>query len=223
MTRLSTKKDLSFKRLNFAFLFMCLFLFDPAPIKSQTRPDNALWLENSVQINGTVDEAWDVLADFAGVGDFHVLYDEAIILNRSSNEVALGVERESFMPDGMYNLIQKERVVDVLEGAYFTYEIYDSEKPTMESMLVTYGVSSDADGNVTIYNHVTFKEDARVWKKFSKRKHNRESQISLISFKHRIETGDAEKDLKRLKKWYALEGENQTNRDFLATTDIKVN
>lgn len=223
MTPLSIIKDLGYRRLSLASLYLCLFLLIPAFLKAQSNPENTLWLENSVQINGTVDEAWDVLADFAGVGDFHVLYDEAIILNRSSSEVALGVERESFMPDGMYNVIQKERVVDVLDGAYFTYEIYDSEKQAMESMLVTYGVSSDADGNVTIYNYVTFKEEARVWKKFSKRKYDRESRISLISFKHRIETGGAEKDLKRLKKWYALEEENQSNRDFLATTDVKVN
>ena len=102
MTPLSTINDLSYRRLSLATLYLCLFLLIPAFLKAQSNPENTLWLENSVQINGTVDEAWDVLADFAGVGDFHVLYDEAIILNRSSSEVALGVERESFMPDGMY-------------------------------------------------------------------------------------------------------------------------
>jgi len=204
-------------------LLFALLVLNFSSTYAQRIAENLLWIENSVQVNSSIDQAWSVLADFAGVGDFHVLYDETILLTGNPSSVELGAERESLIPDGMFNLIQKERVVDVVDGAYFTYEVYDSDKSSMESMLVTYGVLMDEAGNVRIYNHITLADGSRVWKNFSKRKKNRESELSLMSYKHRIETGESEKDIKNLKKWYALNKKKGPDRELLATTDLKVN
>jgi len=211
------------RSFNLVALVMVVFVLNLGSIHAQKNAEYALWIENSVQVNGTIDEAWQVLADFAGAGAFHVLYEETILLKGNPNRVVLGAERESLIPDGMFNLIQKERVVDLVDGAYFTYEVYDSDKSTLESMLVTYGVKMDEGGNVRIYHHLALAEGPGVWKNFSKRKQNRDSQLSLISFKHRIETGKSEKDIKSLKKWYALNEDKRPHRELLATTDLKVN
>lgn len=200
-----------------------LFALNLGSIHSQKSSQHAFWIENSVQVNGTIEEAWKVLADFAGTGTFHALYEETILLKGNPNRVVLGAERESLIPDGMFNLIQKERVVDLVDGAYFTYEVYDSDKSSMESMLVTYGVLMDEGGNVRIYNYITLEDRSGVWKNFSKRKQSRDSQLSLISYKHRIETGESEKDIKSLKRWYALKEDKRPVRELLATTDVEVN
>lgn len=223
MTSQTTGRAQTYRHLKLITLLTALLVLNPVSTNAQKNIDELLWIENSVQVNSTLDEAWKVLANFAGVGTFHVLYDETILLNGNSNEVAMGAERESLIPDGMFNLIQRERVVDVVDGAYFTYEVYDSEKPSMESMLVTYGVMSNEEGRVKIYHHITIEEGSKVWKNFSKRKQNRDSQMSLISYKHRIETGGSEKDIKRLKKWFALNEDKRPDRDLLATTDLTVN
>ena len=211
------------RRFNFVTLLVVLMVLNFGSSHAQKNAEYALWIENSIRINSSTEQAWNVLADFAGVGAFHVLYDETILLKGEENALALGAERESLIPDGMFNLIQKERIVDLVDGAYFTYEVYHSDKSSLESMLVTYGVMKDEAGNVRIYNHVALQEGSKVWKNFSKRRQNRDSQISLISYKHRIETGGSEKDIKRLKKWFALYEDKQPDRDFLATTDLKVN
>lgn len=223
MTKQISYKAHSCNRLNLVTFLTVFFSLNLGLTNAQKNAEYTLWIENTVQVNSTLDEAWDVLANFAGTGAFHVLYDETIPLNGNSNTVSLGAERESLIPDGMYNVIQKERVVDVVDGAYFTYEIYDSEKPSLESMHITYGVLTDETGNVQIYNQITFQEGSKVWKNLSKRKQNRDSQMSLISYKHRIETGGSEKDIKRLKKWFALNEEKRQVRDLLATTDLTVN
>ena len=206
----------------FSFL-VAMLVMNMGISNAQKNAENALWIENSVHVNSTIDQAWNVLADFVGVGTFHVLYDETVLLSGNSKRVALGAERESLIPDGMFNLIQKERVVELVEGAYFTYEVFDSEKSALESMLVTYGVMTDEDGHVMIYNHVVVQEGSKVWKNLSKRKQNRDSQLSLISYKHHIETGGSEKDIKRLKKWFVLNENKRPDRDLLATTDLTVN
>jgi hypothetical protein len=90
-------------------------------------------------------------------------------------------------------------------------------------MVITYGVRTDAEGNVIIYNQIAFKDGSKVWKKLSKRRQNRESQMSLISYKHHIETGEIEKDAKRLKEWLAMSENQRIDKDFIATTDLKVN
>ena len=210
-------------RFKIVSLLMTLLVLNLGSIHAQNNAEYALWIENSMQVNSTADRAWQVLADFGGTGNFHVLFDDTILLKGSSNAVVLGAERESLIPDGMFNLIQKERVVQLVDGTSFTYEVYESDKSSQESMLVTYGVRTDESGNVRIYNQIAFEEGSRVWKNFSKRKQNRDSQISLMSYKHRIETGGAEKDIKRLKKWFSLAEDKQPDGDLLATTDLKVN
>ncbi len=223
MTTRNTTIAQSGRRFSLATLLTVLFVLNLGSIHAQKNSQHALWIDNSVQVNGTIEEAWQVLADFAGAGSFHVLYEETILLKGNPNGVVLGAERESLIPDGMFNLIQKERVVDLVDGAHFTYQVYDSDKSSMESMLVTYGVLMDEAGNVRIYNHITLEDRSGAWKNFSKRKRNRESQLSLISYKHRIETGESEKDIKILKKWYALNEKKGPDRELLATTDLKVN
>ena len=200
-----------------------LFLFNFATLAAQRNADLEPFIENSIRVNSTVDQAWSVLANFAGVGGFHVLYDETNALNGSTGTLELGAERESLMPDGIYNLILKERVVDLVDGAYYTFEVYDSDKSSLESMLVTYGVSSDEEGKVSIYNQVAFKDGSKVWKNFKKRKLNRDSRISLISYKHRIETGGTEKDLKRLKVWFDRKANEQEIGEFVATANLEAN
>lgn len=223
MTLQNTRAAQSDIRFNLVTLIMALMVLNLTSTHAQKNAEYALWIENSVRVNSTTEQAWNVLADFAGTGAFHVLYDETILLKGEAKALVLGAERESLIPDGMFNLIQKERIVDLVDGAYFTYEVYDSDKSSMESMLVTYGVMTDEAGNVRIYNHVAIQEGPKVWKNFSKRRQNRDSEISLISYKHRIETGGSEKDIKRLKKWFALNEDKIPDQDLLATTDLKVN
>ncbi len=208
---------------NFAKMLILAFLLHVGTSAAQNKSDFNPLIENSILVESTIDQAWSVLANFAGVGRFHVLYDETNALNGSEGTLEVGAERESLMPDGMYNLILRERVVDLVDGAYFTFEVYQSEKAALESMRVTYGVISDEQGKVRIYNQVAFKDGSKVWKNFKKRKLNRDSQISLISYKHRIETGGSEKDLKRLKDWFDRKAGEKEEGEFIATSDLEAN
>ena len=108
----------------FITLLMMLLVLNVASTRAQKKPGYTPWIENSVQVNTTADRAWKVLSDFAGAGAFHVLFDETLPLKGSSTQVAVGAERESLIPDGMFNSIQKERVVmGVLKYLITTCEV----------------------------------------------------------------------------------------------------
>ena len=203
--------------------FAVFMLFCLVGIQAQLGLNYPVLIENSIEVNSSVEEAWAVISDFGGTGNFHVLYEETTLLQGSADRAELGSERESLMPDGMFNVILKERIVNLVDGSQLTFEIYDSEKSSLESMLVTYGVATDNQGKVLIYNQVGFKEGSGVWKNFAKRKHNRDSKLSLMSFKHRIETGESEKNLKRLKDWFEVQEDNRPDETIVATTDLKLN
>ena len=210
-------------RMKSMSVFVAFVFFSLVGIQAQQGMIYPVLIENSMEVNSSVEEAWAVLSDFGGTGSFHILYDETTLLHGKTDRAELGSERESLMPDGMFNVILKERVVNVVDGSQLTFKIYDSEKSSLESMLVTYGVVMDKHGKVYIYNRVGFNETSGVWKKFAKRKHDRDSKLSLMSYKHHIETGESEKDLKRLKDWIEYQKDNRSDGDVVATTDLKLN
>ena len=179
-------------------------------------------VENSVAVNSSLDEAWLVLADFAGVGNFHVLYEESRPINGTPALASIGAERESLMPNGNYNTILKERIVNLVEGSQYTYEVYDSENTSLETMQVTYGVRTGVDGRVVIYSRMSYEMGSLVQNNLVKRKFNRDNRNSLLSYKYYIETGETEKDLKKLKKWFKENEKSLTTDDFLATNTVLI-
>lgn len=197
-------------------LILLLLVLSFFGTRSQQVNQGQVVIEDKIRVNSSMDRVWLVLSDFSGVGSFHALYDESSAIKPGSKYAAVGAERESLMPDGMYNVILKERVIDLVEGSHYTFEVYESENTPLESMQVTYGLRTDAAGFPEIYSRLSYDMGSAVKTNMSKRRFRKSNKLSLLSYKYYIETGLVEKDLKRLRKWSSANETDSAQTDLIA-------
>lgn len=174
-------------------------------------------LENQVIVQNSHKAVWKALSSFGNVSSFHTTIDESVMLNGTEEEARLGAEREIQIPDGIHNIINKERIITYIEEVYYTYEVYESENFPNKIMQVTYGVRLDAKGRTVLFSKTFYKLNNALNTKFLKRKMKRASMDSLLAYKYYIETGERNTDIKTLRKRYHDEGEDRNN-DYVLTT-----
>jgi len=160
------------------------------------------FLENRVVVKKSPEEVWKVLASFGNVSKFNATFDESVILNDTRNEVKLGAEREVLIPDGITNIINKERIVTLIDGVYYTYEVYETENFPTKRMWVTYGVRLDKRGRTVLFSKVFYELNNPIATTFLKGKLRRTNMDSLLAYKNFIETGEKNTDIKMLRKLY---------------------
>lgn len=177
-------------------------------------------ISNELLVKGSVDEVWNALASFGNVGSFLSTIDESYPLNGSKVIAAEGSERESMVPDGINNIIYKERITDIVEGSYYTYEVYDSENFALKKMIVTFGVTSDKKGRTILYSRVRYKMNSVLMTHLLRRKLNKINLNSLISYKYYVETGEKNTDMKLLRRRYYAEGQVDAGHQLIADNNL---
>ena len=198
---------------------LALFLMVSVSFVSQAQADLYRVVENHITVDTSPEIAWTVVADFAGVSDFHALFDESNLLKGEEGMLQIGSERESHIPDGINNVILKERITDMQEGSFYSYTVYEWENIQLEGMQVTYGVGVNELGQTEIYNRTVFRLKSGMITGLMRSKFDRGSKDSLISYKYFIETGQEEKDLKKLRKWFKKRQKDPAEVDFLVSND----
>lgn len=199
-----------------------LLLLMPGQVNAQqTLKETPLkTISNELVVRGSVEEVWKALASFGNVGSFLSTIDESYPINGSRVMAAEGSERESMIPDGINNIIYKERITDIVEGSYYTYEVYDSENFTLKKMLVTFGVTSDKEGRTILYSRMRYKMNSALMTHVLRRKLNKINFNSLISYKYYVETGEKNTDLKSLRKRYYRDEQAIQDHELLADNDL---
>lgn len=172
-------------------------------------------LENQVIVQNSHEAVWDALSSFGNVSSFHTTIDESIVLNGTAEAAQLGAEREIQIPDGVNNIINKERIITFVEGIYYTYEVYESENFPTKMMHVTYGVRLDHNGRTVLFSKIFYKLNNAFNTKLLKGKLNRANLDSLLAFKYYIETGERNTEIKILRKRYHNEI-HEKNSDYAA-------
>ena len=171
-------------------------------------------LENEVIVHNSHEAVWNALSSFGNVSGFHTTIDESVALNGTEDKASLGAEREIQIPDGMNNIINKERIIKYIDGVYYTYEVYESENFPTKKMRVTYGVRLDHRGRTVLFSKMFYKLNNSFVTNLFKRKLKRANFDSLLSYKYYIETGERNTDIKILRKRYHNEGED-SNNDYI--------
>jgi len=203
---------------NRAFSLIAFLLWANSFLFAQVSANVYRVIENRVTVEAPVDVAWTALADFYGVSSFHVLFDESNLL-KGNYGLAVGNERESHIPDGINNVILKERITEMKEGSFYSYTVYDWENIPLDGMRVTYGVGVNEGGETEIYNRTVYRMTSGMVTGLTRSKFEKGSKDSLISFKYFIETGRSQKDLKKLRKWFKTREKEQDQGDFVANND----
>ena len=168
-------------------------------------------LESKVVVRNSHEAVWDALSSFGNVSKFHTTIDDSMSLNGTTDKAKLGVEREVQIPDGINNIINKERIVTFIDVVYYTYEVYESENFPIKKMLITYGVRIDSKGRTILFSKTFYKLNNGLSTKFLKRKLKRFGMDSLLAYKYYIETGERNTDIKILRKRYHHEDEEHNN------------
>ena len=153
-------------------------------------------------VDATPQQAWDILASYGDVADYHAILDSSKSLNGSPNQAEMGCERECIIPQGRRKIMVRERIIDFKDGEYYTYDVYDWENFPLKKMLNTFGVKTNAKGQTVIYQHTDFRLKPRFLTWIMKGKLRSGARESLMAYKHYIETGEKRTPIKLLKKQY---------------------
>ena len=183
-------------------LWMLFLAFGNVNAQDSYKESGMKIISDEIVVNSSPEETWEALAAFGNVSDFLSTIDEGSALNGSLNVAVIGAERESIIPKGIYNIIQKERIIELVDGAYYTFEVYDAENFKLKKMYVTYGVKLDDLGNTVLYGITEYKMNSSLTTRMMKGKLGKGNMDSLIAYKHYIETGEENTNLDTLRKHY---------------------
>jgi len=199
-----------------AVLLLLLLMVTQLSAQQIIEGEKMKFLENKVIVNNSPEAVWKALVAFGDVSTFHSTIDESIVLNGSGAQAMLGAEREVQIPDGINNIINKERIIKIIDGVYYTYDVYESENFPMKKMQVTYGVRLDHKGRTILFSKTFFKFNNALASSLLKNKLDRANKDSLLAYKNYIENGEENADIKELRKRYDEE-EQSGDFDYLVS------
>jgi len=175
-------------------------------------------ISNEVIVNSSPEDVWQALASFGNVSSFLSTIDEGAALNGTLNLAVIGAERESIIPQGINNIIQKERIIELMEGVFYTYDVYESESLPVKKMYVTYGIKLSKEGKSVLYSVIKYKMNSSLKTRMLRGKLDKGNMDSLIAYKYYIETGEENRDIEVLRKRYKSSGQNESHDDLIATS-----
>jgi len=197
-----------------------MIMFSPLSAQQLIDGEKMEVLEHKIVVQNSHEAVWNALVEFGNVSNFHSSFDDSVSLNGTNEQAQLGVEREVQIPDGINNIINKERIITFMDGVYYTYEVYESENFPTKKMHITYGVRLDEKGRTILFVKTFYKLNNAINTKLLKRKLNRLGMDSLLAYKYYIETGEKNTELKILRKRYQKEGDG-VDPDYLAISQPK--
>ncbi|MGI9530046.1 hypothetical protein [Lutimonas sp.] len=178
------------------------------------------FFENKVIVNNSPEEVWRILTAFGNVSSFHATIDDSFAINGSAEEAAVGSEREIQIPDGVNNIINKERIIHLIDGVYYTYEVYESENFPIKKMQVTFGLRRNFKGQTILYSKTYYKFNNAIASRLLKKKLNRANMDSLLAYKYFMENGEKNTEIKVLRKRYVESVKAGEDDDMISSISV---
>lgn len=101
-------------------------------------------------LNANKDEAWKILADFAGISVFHPVVPKSYAINGTGG-TGLGAERRCELSDDGKKFIE-ERIVRFVDGKEYDVEIYGgNQMPPVNNLIVTIGMEELSPNQIRVY------------------------------------------------------------------------
>ena len=148
-----------------------------------------------VEVNASPQEAWEVLASYGDVGDFHSGVQSSNALNGSSNQACIGADRICHLVDGKRKIMVKEKILDFKKGAFYQYDVYEWKNFPLKKMLNTFGVKVNPQGKTVIYQITEYKLKPSFLTGLMKGKIENSARDGVLAYKHYIETGEKNADM----------------------------
>jgi hypothetical protein len=154
-------------------------------------------IEYEVPVDAPAEAAWNALARFVDVAQFHpgVLESSAI----GDQIHGVGARRVCLLPD---KVTVHECIIDWKDGSHYTYDVYDWKNFPLRKMLATFGVRSNG-ASTRLYQVVEFRLSPAILTPLLKGKLKRSIREVLLGYKHFVETNEHRPDRRALRKRYA--------------------
>jgi len=208
----------TFKRWH--FLWMLLAVIGNLSAQNEGREARMKLISNELIVNSSPEKVWQTLASFGNVSTFLSTIDEGSAINGSVNKAVLGAERESIIPNGVNNIIYKERIIDIEVGAYYTLEVFESENFPLKKMYVTYGVNVNKKGQTVLFSTMEYKLNSGLLTRLMKGKMDKRNMDHLIAYKFHIETGEENADIITLRKRFYKGALVESDKDYIVINDL---
>ncbi len=186
---------LKLKTLLVLQLFVCSFTYAQKMKKLTTTA-------YELTVNVSPDQAWDVLNSYGDVGDFHTSVTSSKPVNDSKIEAYNGCERECTIENGKKDIVVVEKIVEYVEGQYYKYDVTKATNFPVHKFFNTFGVKQNNEGKTVIYVKSEFRLDPGFMTPLAKGKLKKGNKETLLAYKHFMETGEKNVDMKELKKKY---------------------
>jgi hypothetical protein len=209
------KTKIKFK--SWTILWTVLFVIGNVTAQKDDLESGMKIIANEVIVNSPPEDVWQALASFGNVSSFLSTIDEGAALNGSLNHAVIGAERESIIPQGINNIIQKERIIELMEGVFYTYDVYESESLPVKKMFITYGIKLDEEGKTVLYSIIRYKMNSSLKTRMLKGKLDKGNMDSLIAYKYYVETGEENRNIEVLRKQYNRSYQKEPDHDLIAT------
>jgi hypothetical protein len=155
-----------------------------------------------MEVQTTPQKAWEVLADYGNVGTFHPQLESSKPINGSLTHAVIGCDRECIIQDGKKRIMVKEKITNIVDGQYYTYNVYDWNNFPLKAMRNTFGVKKNNNGKTVIYQVIEYRLKPGFLTGLMKGKIRESARTSLLGYKHYMETGEKNADMTILKKKY---------------------
>lgn len=178
--------------------------FNPSPTFGQQKNKKMklMQIEYELVVDVTPEKAWTVLANYGNVASYHSGLISSHALNGSSNEAVLGCDRQCVIPNGKKEIVVREKIIEIVDGQYYTYEVYDWENFPLKKMINTFGVKTNSQGQTVIYQNTEYRLKPRILTWLMKGKLRKGSRENLLGYKHYMETNEKNVAIKILKEKY---------------------
>ena len=172
-------------------------------------------IADEVVIRSPKEQVWMTLEQFGTIGTFHGSIEESYPINGSESLSYFGAEREILVPDGVNNIILKEKIIDFKKGAFLMYKVNEWENIALRTMYVTLGLKVNTKGETILYREVKYKMHSKLRTRMMKNKMQRDNFDRLLGFKYFIESGERNIEPKVLRDRYKLEGNEPVDDDLV--------
>ena len=159
-------------------------------------------ITDEIVVDVSPEKAWMVLNSYGDVGSYHAGVASSFSLKGSSNEAEMGGERECTIENGKKDIVVVEKIVEIVEGSHYKYEVTKSENFPIQKFYNTFGVKTNAMNQTVIFIKSQYRLDPGFLTGLAKGKLKKGNHQALISYKHYMETGEPNVDAKTLKRMY---------------------
>lgn len=176
--------------------------YDLSPDKKKITYENSTLhrVYDEAVVDATPQEVWAALADFGNAEHIAASIYESDTIG-DVQEMGVGCERYCNLEFQGNQVHVKERVFEVEDGHYYTYDVYEFVNFPAKQFHATFGVKTNEAGQTVVFNLVDYKLKYGMTP-LMRGTMQESARTTVLGYKHFVETGNGNLALDELEALY---------------------